>query len=67
MAQLKLTRRRAVAAAIGAMIPMGALAQGMGPRAVRATTAEEFDSAFAQAMAVKGPQLIEAMVVQQAP
>ncbi len=30
MAQLKLTRRRAVAAAIGAMIPMGALAQGMG-------------------------------------
>jgi acetolactate synthase-1/2/3 large subunit len=44
-----------------------ALAQGMGLRAVRATTAEEFDSAFAQAMAVKGPQLIEAMVVQQAP
>jgi len=44
-----------------------ALAQGMGIRAVRAATAEEFDGAFRDAMGRKGPQLIEAMVVQQAP
>jgi len=44
-----------------------ALAEGMGIRAVRATTAEEFDRAFMEAMARQGPQLIEAMVVQQAP
>jgi len=44
-----------------------ALAEGMGIRAVRATTAEEFDNAFRDAMARQGPQLIEAMVVQQAP
>jgi acetolactate synthase-1/2/3 large subunit len=44
-----------------------ALAEGMGIRAVRATTAEEFDDCFAEAMNRPGPQLIEAMVVQQAP
>jgi len=44
-----------------------ALAEGMGVRAMRATTAEEFDTCFMQAMASTGPQLIEAMVVQQAP
>ena len=44
-----------------------ALAEGMGVRAMRATTAEEFDACFEQAMARPGPQLIEAMVVQQAP
>jgi len=44
-----------------------ALAEGMGVRAMRATTAEEFDACFTQAMAGSGPQLIEAMVVQQAP
>ena len=42
-----------------------ALAKGMGIRASRAATAEEFDALFAEAMATKGPQLIEAMVVQQ--
>jgi len=39
----------------------------MGVRAMRAATAEEFDACFMQAMASTGPQLIEAMVVQQAP
>jgi acetolactate synthase-1/2/3 large subunit len=42
-----------------------ALAEGMGIRATRATTAEEFDTQFAEAMSNHGPQLIEAMVVQQ--
>ena len=44
-----------------------ALATGMGIRATRATSAEEFDAQFAEAMARPGPQLIEAMVVQQMP
>ena len=44
-----------------------ALATGMGIRATRASTAEEFDAQFAAAMAAPGPQLIEAMVVQQMP
>jgi len=44
-----------------------ALAEGMGIRATRATTAEEFDVQFAEAMAGSGPRLIEAMVVQQMP
>jgi acetolactate synthase-1/2/3 large subunit len=44
-----------------------ALAQGMGVRASRASTAEEFDAQLAEAMASAGPRLIEAMVVQQMP
>jgi acetolactate synthase-1/2/3 large subunit len=44
-----------------------ALAEGMGIRATRAVTAEEFDAQFALAMSNRGPQLIEAMVVQQMP
>jgi len=44
-----------------------ALAQGMGVPATRATSAEEFDAQFADAMASPGPRLIEAMVVQQMP
>ena len=43
------------------------LAQGMGMRASRASSAAEFDEQFARAMQSKGPQLIEAMVVQQMP
>ena len=43
------------------------IAQGMGVPASKANTAEEFHQQFAQAMATKGPRLIEAMVVQQAP
>jgi len=40
---------------------------GMGVPATRATTAEEFHRQFADAMASKGPRLIEAMVIQQMP
>jgi acetolactate synthase-1/2/3 large subunit len=39
-----------------------ALAQGMGVQAGRATTAEEFNALFAEAMAAKGPRLIDAHV-----
>jgi acetolactate synthase-1/2/3 large subunit len=39
-----------------------ALAQGMGVNAIRATTAEEFDSALARCMAEPGPHLIEAIM-----
>jgi len=39
-----------------------ALARGMGVQAERATTAEEFNTLFAEAMAAKGPRLIDAMV-----
>ncbi|MEM1155564.1 MAG: thiamine pyrophosphate-dependent enzyme, partial [Pseudomonadota bacterium] len=38
------------------------LATGMGVRASRATTAEEFNAQFAEAMATKGPYLIDAIV-----
>ena len=44
-----------------------ALAEGMGVRASRATTAEEFDAQLGQALAEPGPRLIEAMVVQRMP
>ncbi|WP_119966539.1 acetolactate synthase large subunit [Simplicispira lacusdiani] len=40
------------------------LAQGMGVRGVRTTTAEEFVWALEQALATPGPHLIEAMVPQ---
>jgi len=43
------------------------IAKGMGVPASKANSAEEFHQQFAQAMATKGPRLIEAMVVQQAP
>ncbi len=43
------------------------LSTGMGVPATRATTAEEFHTQLAAAMAGKGPRLIEAMVVQQMP
>ena len=43
------------------------IAQGMGVPATKVTSAEEFHQQFAQAMSTKGPQLIEAMVVQQLP
>jgi len=43
------------------------ISEGMGVPATRATTAEEFHQQFADAMAQKGPRLIEAMVVQQMP
>ena len=39
-----------------------ALARGMGVHAERATTAEEFNQLFADAMASKGPRLIDAIV-----
>jgi acetolactate synthase-1/2/3 large subunit len=39
-----------------------ALATGMGVKATRATTAEEFNSQFEQAMQAKGPRLVDAMV-----
>jgi acetolactate synthase-1/2/3 large subunit len=44
-----------------------ALAQGLGVAATRAASAEEFDAQFTEAMAGRGPRLIEAMVVQQMP
>lgn len=44
-----------------------ALARGMGIEARRATTAEEFDAQFGEALAATGPRLIEAMVVQRMP
>jgi len=43
------------------------IAEGMGVPATKAATAEEFHQQFADAMASKGPRLIEAMVVQQMP
>lgn len=43
------------------------IAHGMGMPASRASSAEEFEQQFQAAMASKGPQLIEAMVVQQPP
>jgi acetolactate synthase-1/2/3 large subunit len=39
-----------------------AMAGGMGVNASRATSAEEFNQQFADAVAGKGPRLIEAMV-----
>ena len=39
-----------------------AIARGMGVQAARATTAEEFNTLFAAAMAAKGPRLIDALV-----
>jgi len=44
-----------------------AISEGMGVPATRANSAEEFHQQFADAMAHKGPRLIEAMVVQQMP
>ena len=41
------------------------IAQGMGVPATRAMSAEEFHQQFANAMTIRGPQLIEAMVIQQ--
>lgn len=43
------------------------ISEGMGVPATCATTAEEFHQQFADAMANKGPRLIEAMVIQQMP
>ncbi len=43
------------------------ISEGMGVPATRATTAEEFHRQFGDAMASRGPRLIEAMVVQQMP
>ena len=43
------------------------ISEGMGVPASRATTAEEFHQQFAKAIAIPGPRLIEAMVVQQMP
>jgi len=43
------------------------ISKGMGVPATRATTAEEFHRQFSEAMATRGPRLIEAMVVQSAP
>ena len=43
------------------------ISEGMGVAATRAATAEEFHQQFADAMAARGPRLIEAMVVQQMP
>jgi len=43
------------------------ISEGMGVPATCATTAEEFHQQFADAMAHKGPRLIEAMVIQQMP
>jgi len=43
------------------------ISKGMGVPATRANTAEEFHQQFEQAMAHKGPRLIEAMVIQQMP
>ena len=43
------------------------ISEGMGVPATRATTAEEFHLQFGDAMASRGPRLIEAMVVQQMP
>jgi acetolactate synthase-1/2/3 large subunit len=39
-----------------------ALARGMGVQAERATTAEEFNRLFAEAMSSQGPRLIDALV-----
>jgi acetolactate synthase-1/2/3 large subunit len=39
-----------------------AMAKGMGVQATRATTAEEFNAQFEQAMQSKGPRLIDAIV-----
>jgi acetolactate synthase-1/2/3 large subunit len=43
------------------------ISEGLGVPATRATTAEEFHQQLEQALAVKGPRLIEAMVVQKMP
>jgi acetolactate synthase-1/2/3 large subunit len=43
------------------------IAQGMGVPATKATSAEEFHQQFAAAMTTRGPQLIEAMVIQNMP
>jgi len=43
------------------------ISEGMGVPATRATTAEEFHQQFKDAMASKGPRLIEAIVIQQMP
>ena len=40
------------------------IAEGMGVPAVATTTAEEFHTALEQALAHKGPRLIEASIVQ---
>jgi acetolactate synthase-1/2/3 large subunit len=39
-----------------------AMAEGMGVSASRATTAEEFNEQFADAMAQTGPRLIDAVI-----
>ncbi|QFU75306.1 acetolactate synthase large subunit [Halioglobus maricola] len=39
-----------------------AMAQGMGVQAARATTAEEFNALFSEAMSQQGPRLIDAIV-----
>ena len=44
-----------------------ALAEGLGVRASRATTAEEFDAQLGEALAERGPRLIEAIVIQRMP
>jgi len=43
------------------------IASGMGVPATRATMAEEFHLQFAEAMAARGPRLIEAVVIQEMP
>jgi len=43
------------------------LSNSLGVPATRATTAEEFHQQLADALAVKGPRLVEAMVVQRMP
>ncbi len=43
------------------------ISTGMGVPATRATTAEAFHQQFSDALAARGPRLIEAMVVQQMP
>jgi acetolactate synthase-1/2/3 large subunit len=48
----------------GPVIHFAQLAQGMGVRGVRTTTAEEFVRALEHALATPGPHLIEAMVPQ---
>ncbi len=46
----------------GPVLDFAGLAQGMGVRAVRAATAEEFVKALEYALAQPGPHLIEALV-----
>ena len=46
----------------GPDLDFAALAQGMGVQAARASTAEEFNALLQEAMAAKGPRLIDALV-----